>query len=299
MNKHFPGPLGVVAAIAGSCLGARLATGAVFSETYVAVQVRDLEGPVVGTGSLEVGFSDEGVGTEAEGHARIVLRDIHDFPVPVKLGVSALASVGDPGPAGDTGALAVASARAVTHVHAYAGAAGVIPTITFASLNVTIEGVVTPIGQGAAGAVHATALLFDPISIGSSTQKSLNLTDIRSALDVKHELSLGIFFPLLGGLFDYTKQGLALDLSLGVEAHATGRNSVIGVDFSGTMEIASFNFYDEQGRLVEGMSVLDETGASYPANVPEPLGSTTLSVAMAGTALFAKHYRRRGLITAR
>jgi hypothetical protein len=246
--------------------------GEVIRETYVAVQVRDLEGPVVGTGAAEVGFSDEGVGTAAGGNARVVNRDMtDDSPAPVKLGVTAFALVGDPGPAGDTGALAVASARVVTHVHAFAASA-VVPMLSFATIDVHIEGLISPVGAGASGAVHVSARAFDPVGIASPNQQRLDHANVREELFVDEKFSVGVSFPLLGGLFNYADDGLGLDLNLSIEAHSAGLNSTATLDFSGTMEIASFNFYDSTGAFLHGFSVIDETGASYPVNVPEPAG---------------------------
>jgi hypothetical protein len=74
-----------------------------------------------------------------------------------------------------------------------------------------------------------------------------------------------------------------ISLRMGLEAGATaGEGAVHGsvfVDFTGTMEIQSFNFYDSQGNFVDGIGVRGDSGAIYPVNVaiPEPTGLVLLT----------------------
>jgi hypothetical protein len=245
------------------------AVGAFISEAYVAVQANDLSGPVVGTGPTEVVLSDVGVGTEAAGFAKIIAGGVGgDAPRPVKQEVFAAASVGDPGPAGDTGALTVASTRAVTHVHAEA--LSPVPQVTLAIVHARVTGFIEIEGPGADGTVYGFARVFDPLGIISPVQKDFLIDRTTTSQYLSQLLSLGVRGPIFARMTDYLSEGLALDLQVSVEAHAFGKNASAGLDFSGTMEIVAFNFYDAQGNFVPAMSVVDEFGARYPVNVNVP-----------------------------
>jgi hypothetical protein len=265
------------------------ALGAFLSEAYVAVQANDLSGPVVGTGPTLVSLGDQGVGTEASGVARINFDPIPVHHDPISQGVYATASVGNPGVGGDTGALAVASARTIIHVHAMTTV--VAPTIKFGVIDVRVHGSINVSGPGATGTLYAQARAFDPLSIAFPDFADILIDRTTSSRSLSHLLRLTVADALFGRMLDYGAEGLALDLQLNAEAHATGLNSSVTADFSNTMEIASFFFYDDQGNLVPGVTVIDEHGAIYPVNVPEPNDLTVAVVLL--IALFVQCNSRR------
>jgi len=258
------------------------ATADFLRQTYVAVQAKDLEGPMVDTGTDEASLSDSGGSTQASGHAQVRSEpDIFGNPRPSELGVYSQASVGDPGPADDTGAFAVASARMVKHVHARAASPGFIVDATVVIVEARVHGSISLSGEDAEGTLNAVATAFDPNGFALPARLDLQIPDQTTSLNVDHTFRLIVHPPLFSPMIDYNEEGMGLELSLDVAAEATGRNSTATLDFSGTMGITAFNFYDAQGNFVPGVTVVDESGATYAVNVPEPAGLALLPSCLA------------------
>jgi len=159
----------------------------------------------------------------------------------------------------------------------------VFPIVGFAEIVLNLEGVLLASGPAAsAGVVVEMKVVVWPTGDISTTDFGRKATEGKNVGRFETKLRHVINTPHLQALWD--GRGLSITnfrLGAGANTPSSIENASASAEFSNTLTLASFNFYDRHGRFVDGIEIVDEQGNAFPVNVPETSRTPYLSIQQA------------------